>query len=421
MDKLKFNLELQKEIIGLCVHDPTFFLKLNGVVTPAHFSDSTAARCYAIIQRHFNEHNVVPEVSIIQYYLSKVGDEATDDYFERHGENRDFLLDETLKMVRRQELKRFVLKAAEMVDDDEEQLDMLESEIRRIIGINADRDLGLFYYDLDERFQRILSLKETKYPIGIPSVDRVLGGGISRKELVCFAAASGVGKSFLLVIAGANMLCDGLNVVHYTLEMSEEVTSLRYDSAITHKTIDEILGDVDSVKATLSKRKKLFENNLVIKEYPTKSASVNAIRAHLRELLEQHKFIPDVIIVDYGDIMKATRSFNSRYEEQGSIFQDLRGLAQEMNVPVLSATQTNRGSLSKDVVTMEDLSDSFDKARIMDALFCMVQKPEEKEDGFFRLYDAKVRNGKAGGIHGYNIDYARVIIDEIEDDEDVEE
>ena len=120
-----------------------------------------------------------------------------------------------------------------------------------------------------------------------------------------------------------------------------------------------------------------------------------------------------MIIVDYGDIMKPTRRYNSRYDEQGTIFQELRGLAQEFNVPVLTATQTNRGAVSKDVIGQEDLGDSYDKARILDALFTLIQSKEDKEDGIFKIYSAKVRNGASGKLYGYKIDYEKAQLEEI--------
>ena len=412
-EELGFSGDLEREIISLCLKDTQFFLDVHDHLDHKHFATDEASKTYAILKTYFETYHSIPNEDIVRHNASKIGIDIDSGYFKANPLNRDFLLTETIDLIRHQEMKRFVMDAFKEVDKKNPNFDDLEDKLRKVINIQPTHDLGLFYFDLDERFQRIKSQSVERTACGIPSMDRALGGGLGKKELVCVAAPPGAGKSYLLCIAGANMLCARNNILHYTLEMSEEITSLRYDSAILNKTSDEIKCDIVKAKDLLERRRKVMEENLVIKEFPTKSASVNTFRAHILKLREQRGFIPDVIIVDYGDIMKATRSFNNRYEEQGSIFQDLRGLAQELNVPIFSATQTNRGSMSKDIVTMEDLGDSFDKARIMDGLFCIVQKPEEKEDGLFRLYDAKVRNGRAGKLHGYEIDYARAQINEI--------
>lgn len=413
-EKLGFGENLEQEIIALCTKDVNFFVDVHEYLTPKHFMSDKMGKAYAVIKTYFDEHHSVPNEATIKYMLGKLQADS-DIEFKVNKLNRDFLLSETIRLVRHQELKKFIFSSLTEVEKGNPDLGKLEEKMKKILNIQPTHDLGTFYYDIDERFLRLKNLNTIKLPTGIPTVDKALNGGLAPKELVCFGAASGVGKSFLLCIAGAHILKTCHNVVHYTLEMSEEITSLRYDCALLDKTTEEIYGDFFKAKEGIEKYKKIMTNNLVIKEFPTKTASVNTFRSHLNKLKEQRNFIPDVIIVDYGDIMKPTRNVDKRYEEQGLIFQELRGLGQELNVPILSATQGNRGSGMKDQAGMEDLGDSYDKARIMDGLFFLMQKPEEKEDGLFRLRDAKVRNGKAGGIHNYEIDYPRAKIRLVEE------
>ena len=414
IETLGLGESLEKDIVSLCIHDVKFFLDVTQYLKPQHFVSETMGKAYAVIQGYFDVYHTVPKVDIIKYQLKKLGIDSDGVELPRDILNRDFLLSETVKLVRNQEMKRYVLSAiGEIEKGDKANYEKLESELRSVLNIQPEHDLGTIYFDVDERFAKLHAAQTERIPTGIPFVDHSLNGGLGRKELTCFAAAPGVGKSFMLAICGAHILKTGHNIVHYTLEMSEELTALRYDCALLTMSSKDILADEKRAKERINAHKKIISENLVIKEFPTKGATINTLRAHLSKLKEQRNFIPDLITVDYGDIMKATRSYDKRYDEQGAVFQELRGLAQEMNVAVLSATQTNRGSMSKEIATMEDLGDSFDKARIMDALFMILQKPDEKEDGLFRMYSAKVRNGVGGRLFGFEINYETATIREV--------
>ena len=409
-EPLNLERQMERDIVSLCLQDINFFIDIHEHLKPEHFVDESCANVWKITNAFFNEYNSMPEIDRVKHLVRKGYDIDIEDGFLRTDiQDREFLLNETIKLIRMQEFKSLIYDAAGELDSKSPNIEKYEEMFKNVLAIQPITDLGMVYLDLDERFEKLKAQQVVRTPTGIKVVDDALDGGLAPKELVAFAAPPGAGKSYLLCIAGSNMLLEGVNVLHYTLEMSEERVSLRYDMAILDRTIPEILDDVEDTKKQIELRKnlKLKKANLIIKEFPTKQASVNTIRAHIRKLKEQKGFVPDVVIVDYGDIMKATSRYNSRYEEQGAIFQELRGLGQELNVPILTATQTNRGSMSKDMVTMEDLGDSFDKARIMDALFMIMQTPEQKEEGLFKMVEAKVRNGASGRVFGYGIDYAK--------------
>jgi replicative DNA helicase len=163
--------------------------------------------------------------------------------------------------------------------------------------------------------------------------------------------------------------------------------------------------------------KKLTTSHLKLKEFPTSMASVLDIEAHLEQLKLYEEFEPDVIIVDYGDIMRSTRKTNNLYEEQGWIFRELRGLAVKRNIVVITATQTNRDSFdseggTKEIIGMEKTADSMEKNRILDALFSITQKRQEKDQGKINLWVAKNRNGESSTILEFLINYHNMQIKE---------
>ena len=420
-DTLRFPEELELDIVALSLNDLTFFLTVSEYLLPKHFVNENLGKVYGIIKDFFDEQHLLPTLGTVKHEANKLRVEVPhDNVFIKDTKTRDYLMTEVTKLVRHQELKKFVIRSAEMLDDHKEpDFGKLEEELRKVVNIQPTLNLGMDYWD-EARFARMLRTQTEKIPTGIPSID-LTSGGLGRKELTCIAAGPGTGKSWLLVMAGSYMLRAGYNVMHYTLEMSEEVTALRYDVATFNWTTSEIFNKMDQLKEKVRKHASVLDKSLYIKEFPTKGANVATFRSHLQKLHEQKGFVPDVVIADYGDIMRANKHYTSRYDEQGAIFQELRALGQEKDIAILSATQTNRGALSKDIATMEDLGDSFDKARIMDNLYMILQKPEEKEDNLLRIYDAKVRNAQAGKIRGYEIDYERATLRLIEKDTDEDE
>jgi replicative DNA helicase len=406
-ESLDLSPDIERDIMSLCFKDSQFFLDIHEYLKAEHLISDSAVMVWKTLQFFFHEWHSVPKPDIIMNLVRKHWNvDLGDCYIRSEVLEKEFLIYETIKRIRMQELRRFILNAADEAEKDLPNYESMEMDLQKILAIQPMSNLGMVYFDLDERFERINSIRQKRTPTSIKVIDDALGGGLASKELVAIGAPPGAGKSYLLCISGAHMVVRGKkNVVHYSMEMSEERVALRYDMATLKLSSSGILDDIEGVKKRLRNIKGVLNNNLIIKEFPQRSASVGTLRTHIHKMREQKNFVPDVIIVDYGDIMKPAKHYNSKYEEQGAIFSELRGLAQEFDVPILTATQTNRGSVTKEIVGMEDLGDSFDKARTVDALFTMVQKPEEREEGLFKIYEAKNRNGKAGRLHGYRIDY----------------
>jgi len=224
-----------------------------------------------------------------------------------------------------------------------------------------------------------------------------------------------------LVNLGFKFLLGGYNVVHYSMEMGEERLGLRYDgiaSGVNIKALEQ-MQSIDDVKNAYKKVKMMTKTHLKMKEFPTGAATVYDIEAHLDELELYHEFKPDVIIVDYGDIMRSTKNTKSTYEEQGWIFRELRALAQKKDAVVLTATQSRRDALSddggtKDIIGMDQVADSMEKNRILDILFSVQQSRTEKSEGKINLWIAKNRNGESNKKMEFLVDYRVMKVSEIQ-------
>ena len=216
-------------------------------------------------------------------------------------------------------------------------------------------------------------------------------GGLGKSELGVIVAPTGAGKSMVLVHLGAQALLEGKTVVHYTLELQDTVVARRYDSCITGVEINELFENKEKVLETI----KNIEGKLIVKEYPTKSASTNTIKAHLDKLVMRGEDI-GMIIVDYGDLLRPSRYRDEKRIELESIYEELRSLAQSFECPLWTASQTNRSGLNAEIVTMEAISEAFNKCFVADLIVSLSRTVQDKNSNSGRLFVAKNRNGHDG-------------------------
>jgi hypothetical protein len=202
-------------------------------------------------------------------------------------------------------------------------------------------------------------------------------------------------------------------VLHYTFELTETAVGRRYDANLTGIDVNDLIA---SKKRVLD----FYENEelgrLIIKEYPTGSASVITIRNHV-EKLSLKGFKPSLIVIDYADIMKSTKSYDSLRHELKLVYEELRNLAMEMNVPIWTASQANRDSANSDIVGLENMSEAYGKAMVADVVVSLSRKAMEKSTGHGRLYIAKNRAGRDGILFPMNINTAQsriTLLDESE-------
>ena len=210
-------------------------------------------------------------------------------------------------------------------------------------------------------------------------------------------------NSHFLVQLGAHALRVGKNVLHYTFELTETSVGIRYDSNLANIPSNEVQ---DSKEEVLGKYKEMELGRLIIKEYPTGSCSVSMIRNHI-EKLALRGFVPNVVIIDYADIMRSSREYDALRLELKLIYEDLRNFAMERSIPVWTASQANRDASNSDIVGLENMSESYGKAMVADVVLSLSRKPTEKATGAGRLFVAKNRAGRDGIIFPVHIDTAR--------------
>jgi replicative DNA helicase len=338
------------------------------------------------------------------------------DYLQRMRTNPDmgdlaFVKEKSLDFCRKQALKGALEKAVDLIA--EEKYDAVLEVMKKATYVGSTPSVGHnFFQDQEARFNKI---SRRCVPTGIEFLDKkdILNGGAGKGEIFIIMAPTGCGKSHFLVQMGANAVKCGFNVVHYTFELSETVTGVRYDSNFTGIGASDVL---DSKEIVL----KAYESmtgmgQLYIKEYAPNFASIHTIRAHL-EKLNLSGFIPDLLVIDYADKMRSTRQFDSIRHELQLIYEELRGLASELGIPVWTASQANRDASQSDVVSLENIGEAYAKAQIADVILTLSRPEQAKATGFGKLFVAKNRAGRDGIVVPVKIDTARSKIEVIADE-----
>jgi len=310
----------------------------------------------------------------------------------------DFVKDKSLDFCKRQAMRHALEEAVNLIDD--EKFESVVGLMKNAAAIGIPHTTGHdFFEELESRFVQV---NRQVVPTGLKGLDskNVLNGGLGRGEIGVVTANTGVGKSHWLVNMGAEAMRHGKNVLHYTFELTEHAVGLRYDSNLCHVSVSDIY---DNKEAVVDRYKKGDLGKLIIKEYPTGSASVNTIRNHI-EKLSLKGFRPHLILIDYADIMRSTRSYDSLRHELKLIYEELRNLAMEMRLPIWTASQANRDSANSDIVGLENMAEAYGKAMVADVVISISRKAEEKATGAARLFVAKNRAGRDGILFSVMID-----------------
>ena len=313
--------------------------------------------------------------------------------------NSQFIKDSSLDFCRKQVLKGAMMKSVKLIKSS--SFDEIQKVIEEALKLGTDNNFGHdFLKDFEERYTLT-----SRDPVstGFERVDEICKGGLGKSELGVVIAPTGAGKSMVLVHLGSEALKQGKTVVHYTLELQDTVVGNRYDSCISEVP----LGDLFQNKKQVLYKIKDIPGQLIIKEYPTKSASTETIKNHI-ERLRKKGIEPDMIIVDYADLLRPTRSSKEKRYDLENTYEELRAIAQIYKCPVWTASQTNRSGLNAEVITMEAISEAFNKCFVADFICSLSRTVQDKQANKGRMFIAKNRNGPDGLIFPAFVDWSNV-------------
>jgi len=407
----QYGKKFQETIFQGLLTDRTWATQMIEIMSPTFFE---LKYLQYLTQRYFDYYQKYKDFPTLSLLVTIIRDDLKEgkdvilrdqivEYLQRIRVNPDmgdvqYVKDKTLDFCKKQAMKEALEKAVEMIATD--NLDSVMDLMKNALAAGTPAAIGHdFFVDTEARFIRTRRLT---CPTGLPQIDAqdVLNGGLGRGELGVVVAPTGIGKSHFLVQMGAEALRAGKNVVHYTFELSETAVGLRYDSNLCSIPSSDVIDRKEEVI-------EFYKNNslgrLIIKEYPTGSASVQTLRNHIEKLLLK-SFVPSVIVIDYADIMKSSRKFDSLRHELKLVYEELRNLAMELNIPIWTASQANREASNSDIVGLENMSEAYGKAMVADVVLSISRKANEKSTGAGRIFVAKNRAGRDGMLYPMRID-----------------
>jgi len=419
----KFQESIQRGILYLAKSDEQFLLQTLPMVKENYFEFPSHQKLYSKLVEFFLHYKKLPTDDQLLEEIKKdlkqnelfsdYRDELTavNDLDEKAIDNQEYYLDLVEEFAKEQAIKDAILKSVDHLK--KKNFDAIETEVRDAFAVNRNVDLGTDYFSgIKERWDRLNSATLVpKFRTPFETLNEALEGGLAHKEMAMVVAPPGVGKSLFLANQAARSVLDGYNVLYVSLEMAEDRVAQRLDSIFTRIQQRELSNRVDDIEKRLDIINKQWKDRgrLVVKEFPTKRLSVTGLRAFLNQIKNYEDFEPDVLIIDYLELMKTDKEM-AEYQGQERLAQELRGVASEYGCLVWTATQTNREGKKVNIITDAELADSYGKIRVCDLVFSINQTEQEFDSGSARLYLMKSRNGRARFIVPIGIDYSRLVV-----------
>lgn len=309
------------------------------------------------------------------------------------------------EFIRTQNVRRCILESFDLIKEGD--WDTITSNIQEAAnsGFSLEAMGQSYFSEYENRLTRRMNQDEvTRLPTGIPELDEWTYGGLKNKQMGLIAGGTGRGKSIFLEWLGKVAIMLNQKVVYFTLELDEDSVAERYDAMFCRIKPQELMDKNDKALEKLSKMSHKYGDHLIIKEYPADGATVNDLKIFLHQL-HAAGTVPDLVIVDYLDLLKPHRQYNDQNQEIDSISKALHGMAKSMNIKLWTATQLNRAGMAMETPDATGMAGYVGKIYIADIAIFMAQTNDEREDEIMRLIIEKSRNGPAGRTVKINTDY----------------
>ena len=384
-------MKIETTILSNLIHNEEYSRKVIPFIREEYFQDGIEKVLFKTIWEYAEKYKKNPTVDILsievqevalneeQYqasikYLSDLVSTPTD---------LDWLVDQTEQWCKDKAIYNAILNGIHIIDgkDKNQSPDALPSILSEALSVSFDKHIGHDYMEQSEDRYDFYHNVEEKIPFDLDFFNRITKGGLPNKTLNIALAGTGVGKSLFMCHVAASTLIQGKNVLYITLEMSEEKIAERIDANLMNVTMDD-LRDLPKhmYEDKFSRIQKKTEGNLIVKEYPTASAHCGHFRALFNELHLKKDFKPDIVFIDYINICASSRfkygSNVNSYTYIKGIAEEMRGLAVEYDIPIVSATQTTRQGFVSTDIGLEDTSESFGLPATADLMFALIQTDE---------------------------------------------
>lgn len=406
-------MDIEKKILKNLITDQQFKAKVLPFLKEDYFSSTNLSErvVFQLIWKYENQYNKLPTFDILRIeldqltgYNDKVIDQThiyiNDLASDKSKEEFDWLVTKSEEFCQERAIYNAITESIEIIKDEKKNNKGKIPEILTdALAVSFDTHIGHDWLDQFEERYKTYHIKEDKIPFDLEKFNDITRGGVSKKTLNVIMAGTGVGKSMFMCHLASHYITVGKNVLYITLEMSEEKIAERIDANMLNMDIDDVLKLPEDIYTNrLNKIKSKNVGRLIIKEYPTTSANVLNFKALLNDLWLKKDFKPDIIFVDYLNICSSSRAGHggnvNSYTYVKMVAEELRGMAQEMNVPLWTATQVNRSGFDNSDPDLTNTAESFGLPATADFMFVAITNDELEELGQVLFKQLKNRYGE---------------------------
>ena len=382
-------------ILKNLIHNETYTRQVIPFIEPDYFEERTDRIVFEEVAKFLNEYDKTPTKEVLHIEVEKRVDVTEDEYknveqlisaLDPEESESKWLLDTTEEWCKQRAIYLALINSIKIADgqDEHKKPEAIPAILSEALAVGFDQHVGHDYIDDSEDRYAYYHRVENKIPFDLEYLNKITSGGISDKTLNIALAGTGVGKSLFMCHVASSCLVQGKNVLYITLEMAEEKIAERIDANLLDTNIKDIAELPEKIfNKKITNLSKKTEGKLIVKEYPTASAHCGHFKSLLQELKLKKSFSPDIIFIDYLNICASSRyrsavNVNS-YSYVKAIAEELRGLAVEFSLPIVSATQTTRSGFASSDPNLTDTSESFGLPATADLMFALISTEELEE------------------------------------------
>jgi replicative DNA helicase len=395
----KYGLDFQVKIIAGILTDRVFFERIVDIVEVDSFENEAHRWIVKEIIQYYLEYKDMPTMQVFKVrvdtienpdFRSSVVEHLKGVYMKISEKDLQFVREQFLEFCKNQKLKNAIIESVDHLKTGE--YDKIKGLVDKAMKAGMERNLGHNYHI--EVASRMSEMCRKTISTGWEVVDDLMDGGLGPGELGIVIAPAGIGKSWLLCSLGAKAMKQGKNIAHFTLELNENYVGLRYDCCFTGIDFQDIKHNQAQVEEAIKK----INGKLFVKYFPLKTVSAQSLKFHIERIQALENIRIDEMIVDYADILRPLekeKNSNS-YSEAGGIYEELRQAAGELQIPIWTASQTNRTGLSEEIVQAHNVSDSYRKIMTADFVISVARNLQDKANNTARCHVIKNRFGPDG-------------------------
>jgi hypothetical protein len=385
----------QIKVISALLTHKEFLLNIQDVLSDEYFDSQSQKWIIKEILKYYQKYHTCPSMDVLKVELKKIDNEVLQlsikeqlrEAYKASDEDLKYVEEEFSSFCKNQQLKKALLTSVDFLNSGD--YDSIRSLIDNALKAGGDKNLGHEYNkDTESRYRED---HRTIVPTPWKEINDLLQGGLGNGDFGLIFGNPGGGKSWSLVALGGYAVKLGYNVLHYTLELGADYVGRRYDAFFTNISVQNITQHKDQIEQVVTS----LDGQLIIKEFPTGKATISTIESHIQKCTDLD-FKPDLILIDYVDLLRSKRKNSERKDEIDDIYISTKGLARELNLPIWSVSQVNRAGAKDNIIEGDKAAGSYDKMMITDVAISLSRKKEDKVNGTGRLHIMKNRYGVDG-------------------------